>query len=364
MSEQPTLIHIISSNKWGGAQQYASDICDYYKNIGWNVTVVTRDAKVVDDHFKNKGIEILHAPLRGFFDPASAVMLAGYLRKIPRDSGYVHVHHYRDAFTILLAKRLARRPDIRLISTRHAVKRGRNSRLYRRVYDKINAHIFVSRAAFEYFIKTWPDKLPMRQDTIHILLNSINIARSDRAPEPSKGPLFALYLGPVVKGKGIENIIDAMALLKGLRLRLRIAGKGNPDYLDELRRRAMAGNVMEMIDWKTGSEASDELISQSHFAVLPSMEREAFGLSNLRVMAAGRPQICTTTGAQPEYLTDGETAIFIPPADTASLAEAMKKLAADPELRLRIGTRAFEHYCRSLSWESFIPSLTEIYKNA
>lgn len=356
-----TLIHLISSNKWGGAQQYAFDICDHYHSAGWDVAAVTRDAKVIDDHFRTRNIKLLHAPLRGFFDPASAVMLARKLRKIPRDRGIVHVHRYRDAFTVLLAKRLAGRPDIRVVSTRHTVRRGRNSRLFRRIYNKLNAHIFVSEVSFEHFKRSW-EQLPMSPERVHILHNSVHIPASVPQPEPDKGPIFAIYPGPVVKGKGIESIIDAMPSMAGMRVRLRIAGPGNPDYLDELRRRAINRNVMEMIDWNTASEASDELISRSHFAVLPSVEREAFGLPNIRTMAAGRPQICTTNGAQAEYLTDGETALFVAPADSQVLAEAMKKLASDAALRKEIGSNAFRAYSRHLSWQSFIPKLTEIYK--
>lgn len=361
MAEKPTLIHLISSNKWGGAQQYALDICTHYRREGWTVKAMTRDARVVDDRFRQSGIELFHGPLRGIFDPASVLVLVRHLKAMPIDRGYVHVHKYRDAFTVLLAKRLARRNDIRVISTRHTVRRGRNSWLFRRIYDKINAHIFVSKAAFEHFSRTWGGELPMKSNRVHILHNSVNIAPALPALEPEKGPVFALYLGSVVKGKGIETIIDAMASLKGQKVRLRIAGRGNPDDLDRLRRRAMARDVMEMIDWKTGGEASDELIMQSHFAVLPSVEREGFGLPNLRVMAAGRPQICTQGGAQTEYLTDGETAIFVPPADAQVLAQAMRRLASDPALRKEMGTKAYRQYSSALSWQSFVPKLTQIY---
>ena len=365
MAETPTLIHLISSNRWGGAQQYALDICDHYNSLGWKVAAVTRDAKVVDDRFRDRDITLLHAPLRGFYDPASALLLARRLREIPRNRGYVHVHRYRDAFTVLLAKRLARRPDIRVISTRHNVRRGRNSTLFRRIYNKINAHIFVSETAFEHFRRTWPDDgLPMRRESVHILHNSVNIPHKLPSVEPDRGPVFALYLGPVVKGKGIETIIDALAQLKGLKLRLRIAGPGNPDDLDRLRRRAMRLGVMEMIDWKTGSDVSDEIIEMSHFAVLPSVEREGFGLPNIRVMAAGRPQICTSGGAQSEYLADGHTALFVPPAEAPALADAMRRLATDPALRAELGTNAFQYYSAGLSWQSFIPKLTEIYLNS
>lgn len=363
MQSRPTLIHLVSSNRWGGARQYALDICTYYRDQGWDVEVMTRDARVVDDRFKAAGIGILHGPLRGFFDPASVIVLARRLARIPHDSGLVHVHSYRDAFTVLIAKRLVRRPDIRVVSTRHKVKRGRNSWLLRRIYDKINAHIFVSKTAFDTFRRTWPDRLPMNSERVHILHNSVNIRTAMPGIEPDKGPIFALYSGSVVKGKGIETIIDAMASLRGLKLRLRIAGPGNPDDLDALRRRAMARGVMEMIDWRTNGDAPDELFVTSHFAVLPSVEREGFGLPNLRVMAAGRAQICTTNGAQSEYLEDGETALFVPPADPPALAEAMRRLASDPHLRADIGSKAYRQYSQKLSWDSFVPKLTEIYLN-
>lgn len=76
---------------------------------------ITRDAKVIDDLFRQAGVSLTHSPLRGFFDPASVLILARILRDVPRDRTYVHVHRYRDAFTVLLAKRLVKRPDVRVI---------------------------------------------------------------------------------------------------------------------------------------------------------------------------------------------------------------------------------------------------------
>lgn len=361
MASKKTLIHLISTNHWGGAQRYALDICRHFADEGWEVMAVTRDAKVVDSKFEKAGIPLMHAPLRGFFDPASAWMLAARLRQIPLEQGIVHVHRYRDAFTVLLAKRIAKRPDIRVVSTRHTVRPGRNSRLFRRIYDKIQAHIFVSMIAFERFRSTWPERLPMSPQRVHILHNSINVPMASPVPEPDKGPVFALYLGPIVKGKGIETIIDALPSLRGIKLRLRIAGQGNPDYLDTLRRRAMTRGVMEMIDWKIQEDVPDSIIAQSHFAVLPSTEREAFGISNVRVMAAGRPQICSPNGAQSEYLADGRSALFVTPADAGALAHAMRKLAENASLRAAIGREAFSQYSVRLAWHAFIRHLSIIY---
>lgn len=342
-------------------QRYACDICRHYVRQGWRVSAVTREARVVDEYFRAAGVELLHAPLHGFFDPVSALMLARELRQAPHNRTYVHVHRYRDAFTVLLAKRLAGRMDIRVFSTRHTVRQGRNSWLFRRIYNKLNGHIFVSRAAFERFRKPWHDKLPMDVRTVHILHNSVDTGQKTPVPEPDKGPIRAVYAGPVVKGKGIETIIDSLAMVRNVKLRLLIAGKGNPDYRDQLRRRAMARNVMDRIDWKQSGDTQTESIASSHFVVLPSVELEAFGLSNIDAMAAGRPQICCPTGAQPEYLEDGRTALFVPPADAAALTAAMQRLATDRGLRMSMGKAAYEDYKAHLSWESFIPKLTAIY---
>ena len=105
------LIHLISSNHWGGAWQYALDLCSHFLGKGWKVTALTCDAKAVDDRFRSAGVGLRHAPLRGLFDPASALILSSMLKEIPAGEGIVHVHRYRDAFTALLARRLAKRPD-------------------------------------------------------------------------------------------------------------------------------------------------------------------------------------------------------------------------------------------------------------
>lgn len=360
MEAKRTLIHLISTNRWGGAQRYALDICTHFLERGWRVAAVTRDAKVVDDPFRKAGVPLEHSPLRGFFDPSSVMIMAKMLKGQPVNRTCVHVHRYRDAFTVLLAKRLIGRPDVRIISTRHKIRKGRNSWLFRRIYDKVNAHIFVSKTAFERFASTWK-QLPMRRDTVHILHNSIKLAVVPPEPEPDRGPLFAVYNGPLVAGKGLETLIDALGLLKESRLRLRIAGKGNPDYIDSLRRRAMNRGVMDKIDWKNCDDISTRLLSQSHFAVFPSVEREAFGIGNLHAMALGRAQVCTANGAQGEYLEEGKTALFAKPADASSLASAIASLASEKERRQQIGRNAFRTWAETLSWSAYIRRLTEIY---
>lgn len=361
MNQKRSLIHIIPSNKWGGIQSYALDICRHYRRQGWEVTALTRNAVGVDSHFTENGIRLVHAPVTGFFNISSALILARELRNMPSDeTTVVHVHRYRDAFTVLLALKIARRKDIRIVSTRHAVRRGRDSALFRKLYSRIDSHIFVSDLAYEEF-RGERRRITLPPDSVYILRNSINMPETSPAPEPAHGPVTALYQGAIVKGKGLETLIDALSQLRSLKIRLRISGTGNPDYLDLLRRRAMSRGVMEAIDWNVKSYPSIEQASEAHFGVIPSIEREACGMGNIMLMAAGRAQVTTSNGAQAEYLENEETALLVTPADAGKLADAIKRLATDPGLRNRLAANANSLYNRLLSWPHFISTLDKIY---
>ena len=52
-------------------------------------------------------------------------------------------------------------------------------------------------------------------------------------------------------------------------------------------------------------------------------------------LACGAPLITADTPAARELLRDGENALLVPPGDPAALAEAMRRLAADPGARSR-----------------------------
>lgn len=361
-TQKKQLIHIVPSSHWGGVEQYALDICRHYHTLGWDVTAVTRDAKAVDSHFKAYGMPLVHALFGGYTDLGSIWMMARLLKGMERNKCVVHVHRYCDAFTVLAAKRLANRPDIRLIATRHIVDKGVDSLIFRRICNKIDAHVFVSHIALDTFMSTWEkNRCPIPEERVHILHNSLNLDMGEPVAEPARGPVTALCHGTIVKGKGFENVIDALTALKDIKIRLRIAGNGDPDYIDSLRERAISRGVMDLIDWIIPAGDIMLLIGESHFGVQASNKREAFGLENLRYMACGRPQVCVPNGAQSEYLKDGKTAIFTPPADASKLADAMRRLATDHDLRLEMGRHARHDYIDNYSWNSFICALDRIY---
>lgn len=357
------LIHILPDNRWGGVARYALDICRHYLAEGCDVTAFTRDAKAVDALFEKEGIRLLHAPLFGILDFGSARVISRFISSLERGTVVIHAHGFRAAFTALLARRIAGRKDVRVVMTRHKVKKGIDSWLFRRIYRNMDAMIFVSDLARRRFLSAWSGRrLPFSESAVHVIHNSINITPELPVPDEERRPVTAMFHGPLAPGKGIETLLNAMTRLKGARIRLKIMGSGTPDYVDRIRRQAIDSDVMDMIDWKKHTDNPLEVIAGCDFGVLPASKEEAFGLANLEYMACGKPQICSSNGAQPEYITDGKEGILTDPSDPDALADAMRRLASDAELRRKMGERAFATFRDTLSWPIFIRQLDRIYR--
>ena len=97
---------------------------------------------------------------------------------------------------------------------------------------------------------------------------------------------------------------------------------------------------------------------------MENAESEAFGLVQLEAMAAGKPVINTRlkTGV-PEVSIDGETGITVNPNAPHELAEAMRKLHENPELRQRLGRNALERVKKYFVHSVTIPKIEAIYQN-
>ena len=347
---------------WSGVERYALDICRHCRDTGDEVLVVTRDARAVDDVFRRHGIEIRFAPLGGFLSYHAVMGICDVLSESQAPTA-VHCHGTRDAFAVLTARRLLGRHDVRVVLTRHYVKRPGRSPFHRFVYRNVDHMVFVSEMVRDRFLSGWHWKGRYADDDIDAIVihNSLNVVVEPMAEEPSKGPVTAMYLGRLAPDKGLEDLLDALVILKDMKLRLRIVGTGHPDYVDSLRRKALTAGVMHMIDWPRHKENTEDFIRMSHFGVLPSVAPEAFGMSNIEFMKEGRPIVCSDNGAQPEYIRQGKEGILVPPHDARRLALEMRRLASSAETRHAIGIAARERFEKELSWPRFIDKLYPLY---
>ena len=74
--------------------------------------------------------------------------------------------------------------------------------------------------------------------------------------------------------------------------------------------------------------------------VLPARSREGMPRALLEAAACARPLVVTDVPGCRHFVRDGVEGFIVPPEDAEALANALERLARDPELRLRMGEAA------------------------
>ena len=163
--------------------------------------------------------------------------------------------------------------------------------------------------------------------------------------------------GRLVRKKGFEYLIDAMAEIafRWPDAILVIGGGGDLDR--ELRDRAQARGLAERILFTGVLKQDDvaECLAAADVAVVPSVRDDAGnvdGLPNvvMESLASGTPLVATTAGGIGAVAHDGENALLVGERDPAALARAIEALLSDAGLRGRIGAAARQSVLDRHSW--------------
>jgi glycosyltransferase involved in cell wall biosynthesis len=188
-------------------------------------------------------------------------------------------------------------------------------------------------------------RLPHGVDTTRFSPASAEERRALRAQQHlPESAVVVIYTGRLLRGKGLETLIDAFAAVAGgdPRAWLMIVGSGEGQTLSvepQLRESVRQRGLDERVVFTGRVEDVAERLRASDVFVFPS-EFEALGISLIEAAACGLPAVATRTGGIVDVVEDGVSGLLVPPADAAALASAMSALVADPERRGRMGRQA------------------------
>ena len=161
----------------------------------------------------------------------------------------------------------------------------------------------------------------------------------------SEGEVLLLFAGGLWVGKGLPLVIEALAQVEDPRVRLVVVGRGDEGAFGELARRLGVGHRVRFLG------VTDQI--QRYYAAADALvfptRIEGFALVMAEAAACGLPLITTRTGDTEVLFPDGECGILVEPR-VEEIAAAIRRLAADPELRARMGERAHQA-ARELTWE-------------
>ena len=152
-------------------------------------------------------------------------------------------------------------------------------------------------------------------------------------------PLRLVVVGRVTHVKGVDRLLDALALLaaEGLDFRLKVVGTG--DALVACREKAVCLGLSDKVDFTGFLDAPQAVSRECDILVCPS-RHEGFNLAIVEGMMLGLPVVSTASGGPDEILEGGKWGVLTENS-VEGLAYGLRQMLTRADLRLR---------CRALSF--------------
>ena len=177
---------------------------------------------------------------------------------------------------------------------------------------------------------------------------------------------FILFVGRFSKSKGIDVLIDAINMIKDdlteLKTKLVIMGV-DFGYQDEMITKIEKFGLKEHIKIIKNPPREDVISAygESEFLVLPSVW-ELSPLVPLESFAFKKTVISTNSHGIPFTVQDNKNGILVEPDNPVQLADAIKKLLLDEDLRERLGISGYNFVHEECNCESMAKNSVELYK--
>lgn len=168
-------------------------------------------------------------------------------------------------------------------------------------------------------------------------------------PHPVELPLRPvpgnlLYIGTIEPRKGLEYLLEAMALLKrrGVECRLTAVGKTvRQDYRDMLDRIITRDGLQVDFPGFISPEEKDRRTAGADIFVFPSL-MEGYGMVLCESMVNGLPVVCFDNSAMPYTVKNGENGLLVPDRDAAAFADAIERITTGRALRAQLSEGALQ----------------------
>ncbi len=347
-----------------GASKYYLDTIPVMDKNKFNIILCVLRAK--DDLsalFENKGITVHHLG-RSKLDPFTLIDVIKLVKK--EKINIIHCHGYGSANFGRLAGIFTK---VTVIV--HSHDNDLNYPLHQKVSDfLLSRYTDKSFAVSEAVKQSTIQKRKIPADRVSVIYNGIPMEEF-KIPELFETEAEKKRLG-INPGTNVIGTVAQLRVEKGIEYLLKAVPKvlssfpnsvfiivGDGSLREELEALTKKLNIEHNVIFTGFSKKITCLLSIFDIKVLPSLN-EGFGLVIVEAMVAGKPVIATNVGGIKEILRDGETGLFVPPADPDSLAEKIVYLLKNKDLAKCMGKKAKEE-SKKYDIKSHVKKIEEQY---
>ena len=201
-----------------------------------------------------------------------------------------------------------------------------------------------------------------------IRLVSLRVDLVDFDPEKfhkkSDQNLIIGYIGRLVDGKGLEDLLQAIQNLKSQfqisNFKLLIFGSGPLEQ--KLKKTAQELGISDLVEWRGFVPYSKvpEALARIDIFVYPSWH-EGFGRSIMEALAMEKATVATRVGGIPDLIKDEENGFLVKPHKPEELTQKIKELLLNKELRIKFGRAGREWVAKNFEWDDGIKKFANLF---
>ena len=172
-----------------------------------------------------------------------------------------------------------------------------------------------------------------------------------------------LFVGRLSEEKGVNVLIDSLALLKSqhIKFKLTILGDGpSRENLEQQINRLQLNDSVELLGY-VDQVTIREHLSMTDIFILPSFA-EGIPVSLMEAMATGVPVITTHVGGISELVIDQQTGLLCYPSDPIGLANAIKTYISDASFKQEVISRSRMHVETAFNVDQQIDKLAKLLR--
>ena len=350
------VVHLVIGGDVAGGQAVALRLARAVRERGGDAAFVAPERGPFTQRAEREGYDVHVVDLRRAFRLDGALRLVRVLRR--ERASVLHTHTLAAANALSrLAGRLAAVP---VVSHLHIENHFRAStRPVLASLDSATARWAAALLAVSEDTKRAYEQQGYPSGRIEVIHNGVDLPPNG-VPRQNDPPVIG-EIARLCDVKGQRELIRALAQVPGARLVL--AGRDLEQggaFEDELAAEAERAGVADRVDLGFRDDVGALLDELDVFA-LPSWT-EGLPMTVLEAMAHGRAVVATPVGGTPEVVADGETGLLVPPRDPDALADALRRLLDDPDLRRRMGEAGRRRVAADFTAERMADRVLAVYE--
>ncbi|OPY79855.1 MAG: N,N'-diacetylbacillosaminyl-diphospho-undecaprenol alpha-1,3-N-acetylgalactosaminyltransferase [Syntrophorhabdus sp. PtaU1.Bin153] len=185
-----------------------------------------------------------------------------------------------------------------------------------------------------------------------------------RPTAETEGIPTVVLISRMLSDKGVGEFVEAARLLKtqGVEARFVLIGDTDSHNPAAIEKQQLAAWHNEgVIEWWGRRDDIPEVLARSHIVCLPSY-REGLPKVLLEAASCARPIVTTDTNGCREIVRHGENGFLVPIRRVFELADALKRLIDNPQMRRDMGSKGREMVVREFGVQKVVAETLSVYQ--